>query len=78
MKVKVKNQRGNKPMEKVERVTRLTELKERLEMTPDEYVREWNERHPDERRPMRGEDCYPAMVGMAIAELDLILKGEVT
>ena len=64
-----------KEMKKTEILSRLKELHEAISMDPDDYIKKWNEDHPNERRELKYEDYWPFMVGTIGAEIEFILNG---
>ena len=64
-----------KEMKKAEILEKLQELQTDLMKSPEDYVSEWNEKHPNERRRLTTEDYWPFIVGVATAEIEFILKG---
>lgn len=63
-----------KEMKKAEILERLTKLKTELDKTPEQYCKDWNDRHPN-NRTLKEEDYWPFMVGTVGAEIDWILEG---
>ena len=62
-------------MKKSEILKKLTDLQSQLQKSPEDYVREWNESHPDEKRKLNTEDYWSFIVGVTMAEIEFILNG---